>query len=337
MLYVSPVTSFTLLFYEQLLVHPGWVLEPERELKRERQNLISLHYHHILKINAPIHADNPSLHTTCAHERVHCTLRNNDNNVRVRTTLSLCFVHYLYRTFWLYSNSLSKKCVGTIYLTNDNKSYIREIGKISAIRNYTPQVDAMRIPEIYCARDLTDDKKRENRQNFDRLAIDKTSYIAHFSSKVRDCYKYDNNDLYMKLISQNCTFQIRAPQFNRFSTSKVMTSFVKNVLVLELVSRVIASARKRGLADDGIFSICSPPLLLLLLFVYCYYNVQLFIRPITVVHLMNVRHLLQRQLLQWLTLTLNVTPTLTLTLILILTLVLPRTKYKKHKQSSPSL
>ena len=26
--------------------------------------------------------------------------------------------------------------------------------------------------------------------------------------------------------------------------------------VLELVSRVIASTRKRGLADDGIFSIC---------------------------------------------------------------------------------
>ena len=29
-------------------------------------------------------------------------------------------------------------------MTDDNKSYIREIGKISAFRNYTPQVDAMR-------------------------------------------------------------------------------------------------------------------------------------------------------------------------------------------------
>ena len=35
-----------------------------------------------------------------------------------------------------------------------------------------------------------------------------------------------------------------------------MTSSVKNELVLELVSRVLASARERGLADDGILSIC---------------------------------------------------------------------------------
>ena len=76
-----------------------------------------------------------------------------------------------------------------------------------------------------------------------------------FSSKVRDCYRYDNNDLYMKLIPQNCTFQIRAPQVIWVSTSKVMTSSVKNEHVLELVSRVVASARKRGLADDGILSI----------------------------------------------------------------------------------
>ena len=75
-----------------------------------------------------------------------------------------------------------------------------------------------------------------------------------FSSKVRDCYRYDNNDLYMKLIPQNCTFQIRAPQVIWVSTSKVMTSSVKNEHVLELVSRVVASARKRGLADDGILS-----------------------------------------------------------------------------------
>ena len=33
-----------------------------------------------------------------------------------------------------------------------------------------------------------------------------------------------------------------------------MTSSVKNEHVLELVSRVVASARKRGLADDGILS-----------------------------------------------------------------------------------
>ena len=142
------------------------------------------------------------------------------------------------------------------YLTNDNKSYIREIGKISAFRNYTPQVDSMRDSRDILRNRLDRRQKTGKSPKFWRLAIDKTSYIAHFSSKVCDCYKYDNNDLYMKLIPQNCTFQIRAPQFNWFSTSKVMTSFVKNVLVLELVSRVIASARKRGLADDGIFSIC---------------------------------------------------------------------------------
>ena len=32
-----------------------------------------------------LHADNPSLHTTCAHKRVHCILHN---SVRVRTTLT---------------------------------------------------------------------------------------------------------------------------------------------------------------------------------------------------------------------------------------------------------
>ena len=124
----------------------------------------------ILKINAPIHADNPSLHTTCAHERVHCTLRNNDNNVGlpVRTTLSLCFVHYLYRTFWLYSHSLSKKCVGTTWPMTT--SLISEKSARSQLLETThPKLMRWGIPEIYCARDLTDDKKRENRQNFDDL------------------------------------------------------------------------------------------------------------------------------------------------------------------------
>ena len=122
----------------------------------------------ILKINAPIHADNPSLHTTCAHERVHCTLRNNDINVCVRTTLSLCFVHYLYRTFWLYSNSLSKKCVGTTWPMTT--SLISEKSARSQLLETThPKSMRWGIPEIYCARDLTDDKKRENHQNFDDL------------------------------------------------------------------------------------------------------------------------------------------------------------------------
>ena len=38
-----------------------------------------------LKLMHWLHADNPSLHTTCAHKRVHCILHN---NVRVRTTLT---------------------------------------------------------------------------------------------------------------------------------------------------------------------------------------------------------------------------------------------------------
>ena len=127
---------------------------------------------------------------------------------------SLCPAYTIYIEHFDWIVLFIKK-VRRNYLTNDNKAYITEICNISAFRNYTPRVHTICGSRDIPRKTFASPRKMAKSGKIVRFAIDKMINIAHFYSKVRDCYKCDNIELYKYVIPRKFTFQIRAPEFNR--------------------------------------------------------------------------------------------------------------------------